>query len=100
MLSNHSVCCSGLIFLACVRAQGLAAPCLNTISYLYFVCEFPAGDREGVTSLPQDPKADTVKRKKQLAEKQKDYRWSTKVRRQRSYYVALLSVALLYTVWK
>lgn len=39
-----------------------------------------AGNREGVTSLPQDPKADPAKRKKQLAETQKDYRWSTEVR--------------------
>eukprot|EP00903_Cladosiphon_okamuranus_P008352 g8033.t1 len=35
-------------------------------------------DREGVTSLPQDPKADPAKRKKQLEERKKDYRWSTK----------------------
>lgn len=33
-----------------------------------------------MTSLPQDPKADPSKRKKQLAEAQKDYRWSTEVR--------------------
>lgn len=38
-----------------------------------------AGDREGETSLPQDPKADPVQRKKQLDAKKKDYEWSTEV---------------------
>lgn len=31
------------------------------------------------TTLPQDPKANKADRKKELAEKQKDYRWSTAV---------------------
>ncbi len=38
------------------------------------------GNREGPTTLPQDPKADPAKRKKQLDAKKKDYRWSTEVR--------------------
>ena len=38
------------------------------------------GNREGPTSLPQDPKADPAKRKKQLDARKKDYKWSTEVR--------------------
>lgn len=59
------------------------APCLNVVAVLLaaILDVSCAGDREGVTSLPQDPNADQAKRKKQLEEKQKDYRWSTKVRR-------------------
>ncbi|CAM9993234.1 unnamed protein product, partial [Ectocarpus fasciculatus] len=37
---------------------------------------FP-GDREGVTSLPQDPQANQAQRKKQLDARKKEYRWST-----------------------
>ncbi|CAM9988636.1 unnamed protein product [Ectocarpus sp. 4 AP-2014] len=34
-------------------------------------------NREGVTSLPQDPEADQANRKKQLEERKEEYRWST-----------------------
>lgn len=38
-----------------------------------------SGDREGPTTLPQDPKADKAARLKQLEERREDYRWSTEV---------------------
>ena len=39
-----------------------------------------AGSASDVVSLPQDPKANTAGRKRQLAEKQKDYTWRMGVR--------------------
>lgn len=38
-----------------------------------------SGDREGPTTLPQDPKANKAARLKQLEERREDYRWSTEV---------------------
>eukprot|EP00752_Nemacystus_decipiens_P012081 g10711.t1 len=60
------------------RGDTCAVSPLNIAGFsLSSITDIFTRDRDGVTSLPQDPKADPAKRKKQLEEKKKDYRWST-----------------------
>ncbi|CAN0249624.1 unnamed protein product [Pylaiella littoralis] len=58
------------------RGDASAVAPLNTFSFSS-ITNFFNRDREGETSLPQDPKADQAQRKRQLDKKKKLYEWST-----------------------
>ncbi|CBN79156.1 Lipoxygenase [Ectocarpus siliculosus] len=60
------------------RVETSAVAPLNIAGFSFSsITDFFTSNREGVTSLPQDPKADQAHRKEQLEERKKEYRWST-----------------------